>query len=130
MTPEAAQGDRAPGRGDRAPGRGDRAPGRGDRAPGPGLRALDVVRSADGALKASLALTGGARVESVLLRPSPARWTACLSTQAGCALACPFCATGLMGLSRDLSADEITGQVVFWRATLKESGLGCGPHNL
>lgn len=48
------------------------------------------------------------------------------SSQAGCALACSFCATGLMGLLRDLTADEIVGQAAFWRERLG----GSGPQNL
>jgi len=49
-------------------------------------------------------------VESVLIASS-GRTTACVSSQVGCALQCPFCATGRMGLRRNLSAGEITGQI-------------------
>jgi len=56
-------------------------------------------------------LTGGALVESVLMR-YPDRVTVCASSQAGCGMGCPFCATGQAGLTRNLSAAEIVEQVV------------------
>ena len=52
----------------------------------------------------------GAFVESVLMR-YPDRVTMCVSSQAGCGMACPFCATGQAGLTRNLSAAEIVSQV-------------------
>jgi 23S rRNA (adenine2503-C2)-methyltransferase len=56
-------------------------------------------------------LHDGALVESVLMR-YPDRTTVCISSQAGCGMACPFCATGQAGLTRNLSAAEIVDQVV------------------
>ena len=56
-------------------------------------------------------LFDGAMVESVLMR-YPGRATMCVSSQAGCGMNCPFCATGQAGLTRNLSAAEITEQVV------------------
>lgn len=56
-------------------------------------------------------LADGARVESVSMR-TPKRLTFCISSQVGCALKCSFCATGLMGLKRNLKAHEIVAQVV------------------
>jgi len=53
----------------------------------------------------------GTLVESVLMR-YPDRTTVCVSSQAGCGMACPFCATGQAGLTRNLSAAEIVEQVV------------------
>jgi 23S rRNA (adenine2503-C2)-methyltransferase len=53
----------------------------------------------------------GALVESVLMR-YPDRVTMCVSSQAGCGMGCPFCATGQAGLTRNLSAAEIVAQVV------------------
>ena len=53
----------------------------------------------------------GALVESVLMR-YPDRVTLCVSSQAGCGMACPFCATGQAGLTRNLSTAEIVAQVV------------------
>ncbi len=52
----------------------------------------------------------GAFVESVLMR-YPSRVTICVSSQAGCGMACPFCATGQAGLTRNLSTGEIIAQV-------------------
>ncbi len=58
-----------------------------------------------------LRLADGARVESVSMR-TPKRLTFCISSQVGCALKCSFCATGLMGLRRNLRAHEIVAQVM------------------
>src|ERR1041385_105239 len=58
-----------------------------------------------------LRLADGSRVESVSMR-TPKRLTFCISSQVGCALKCAFCATGLMGLQRNLTAAEIIAQVL------------------
>ena len=58
-----------------------------------------------------IALADGARVECVSMR-TERRLTLCLSSQVGCALKCSFCATGLMGLKRNLGSGEIVAQVV------------------
>ncbi|MBI4423780.1 MAG: 23S rRNA (adenine(2503)-C(2))-methyltransferase RlmN [Elusimicrobia bacterium] len=72
------------------------------------------------AVKAALALRDGLAIETVLLKPKPGdAWTVCLSCQAGCAVGCTFCATGLMGLKRSLSAEEIVDQVLFWAQYLR-----------
>jgi len=56
-----------------------------------------------------------------LLKPKPGpAWSACISSQVGCAMKCSFCATGLMGLSRNLNPEEISDQVLFWRQYLRE----------
>ena len=76
------------------------------------LPATSVHRSADGSThKFVLRLFDGARVESVSMSTEK-RTTLCVSSQVGCALMCRFCATGLMGLQRNLRADEIVAQVV------------------
>jgi 23S rRNA (adenine2503-C2)-methyltransferase len=62
--------------------------------------------------KALWRLHDGALVESVLMGYSD-RVTVCVSSQAGCAMACPFCATGQAGLTRNLSTAEIVDQVVY-----------------
>ena len=86
------------------------------------LRRVQV--SGDGrAHKALLDLHDGRTVETVLLRPSPTRWTTCISSQVGCAVACTFCATGLMGLVRSLTPEEITDQVLFWRQYMAKNKL-------
>jgi 23S rRNA (adenine2503-C2)-methyltransferase len=58
------------------------------------------------------AQSGTSQVETVLMRYDRRR-TACISSQAGCGMACTFCATGQMGLQRNLTAGEIVGQVLF-----------------
>jgi len=69
-------------------------------------------RADDGeTLKHLWTLAGGATIESVLMH-SPDRSTVCISTQAGCAMACSFCATGQAGFDRHLSVGEIVEQVV------------------
>jgi 23S rRNA (adenine2503-C2)-methyltransferase len=67
-------------------------------------------RSADGTEKFLLRLADGRQIESVFIPDTPAM-TFCISTQVGCAMACAFCLTGQMGLVRNLTAGEITGQV-------------------
>jgi 23S rRNA (adenine2503-C2)-methyltransferase len=70
----------------------------------------DVIQhSADGTRKYLWRLADGQAVESVLI-PSGTRRTLCVSSQAGCALGCTFCATGRMGFGRNLRAFEIAGQ--------------------
>ena len=66
--------------------------------------------SSDGTRKYLWRLADGEAVESVLI-PSGSRRTLCISSQAGCALRCSFCATGRMGYRRNLSTFEIAGQV-------------------
>lgn len=68
-------------------------------------------------------LHDGALVESVLMR-YPGRITLCISSQAGCGMNCPFCATGQAGLTRNLSAAEIVEQVVRANRVLDDGGLG------
>jgi 23S rRNA (adenine2503-C2)-methyltransferase len=62
-------------------------------------------------VKFRLVAEDGASCECVALFPRPTRATACLSTQIGCAVACRFCATGRMGLTRNLTAAEILAQL-------------------
>ncbi len=69
-----------------------------------------VQHSADGTRKYLWRLDDGELIESVLI-PSGTRRTLCISSQAGCALGCVFCATGRMGFRRNLSAFEIAGQI-------------------
>jgi len=67
--------------------------------------------SRDGTRKLLLRLEDGERVETVLI-PDEDRLTQCVSSQVGCAMGCAFCRTGAAGLSRNLAAAEIVGQVV------------------
>jgi 23S rRNA (adenine2503-C2)-methyltransferase len=68
----------------------------------------------------------GALVESVLMR-YPDRVTMCVSSQAGCGMACPFCATGQAGLTRNLSTAEIVAQVVAGARLLAAGDIPGGP---
>lgn len=87
------------------------------------------VDSSDGLTrKLLLRLDDGQEIETVVMG-YPGRHTACISTQAGCALGCVFCATGQMGFVRHLRPGEIVSQVLAARRLLKEAGLQ-GPRNL
>jgi len=70
-------------------------------------------------------LFDGATVESVLMR-YPGRVTMCVSSQAGCGMNCPFCATGQAGLTRNMSAGEIVDQVVTGARWLRDGELAGG----
>jgi 23S rRNA (adenine2503-C2)-methyltransferase len=65
----------------------------------------------DGTIKIVTALADGPKVEAVLM-PDTKRVSVCISSQAGCPLACAFCATGTMGLARNLTAGEIVAQLL------------------
>jgi len=71
-------------------------------------------------------LHDGSLVESVLMR-YPGRVTMCVSSQAGCGMACPFCATGQGGLQRNMSAGEIVEQVVAGARALAADEVPGGP---
>lgn len=71
-------------------------------------------------------LHDGALVESVLMR-YPDRVTMCVSSQAGCGMNCPFCATGQAGLTRNLSTAEIVEQVVAGARALQRDEIAGGP---
>ncbi|MFD1861201.1 dual-specificity RNA methyltransferase RlmN [Aeromicrobium camelliae] len=74
-------------------------------------------------------LFDGALVESVLMR-YPDRATICVSSQAGCGMACPFCATGQGGLQRNMSTAEIIDQVVDGAAAMARGLVPGGPGRL
>ena len=76
------------------------------------LTPIASATAADGLTsKWRFATADGAEVETVLMR-SPRRASVCISSQAGCAMACPFCATGQAGFERHLTAGEIVEQVL------------------
>ncbi len=80
------------------------------------LHALEVAErrdsQLDGATKLLFRSADGARVEAVLLRVASGRTSLCISSQVGCGADCAFCATGKLGLARNLTAHEILDQVV------------------
>jgi 23S rRNA (adenine2503-C2)-methyltransferase len=73
--------------------------------------------SEDGTRKWLIDVGGNQAVESVFI-PEPNRGTLCISSQAGCAIDCAFCATGHQGFNRNLTAQEILGQVLIAREEL------------
>ncbi|MFZ2153422.1 MAG: 23S rRNA (adenine(2503)-C(2))-methyltransferase RlmN [Microgenomates group bacterium] len=86
---------------------------------------LDKMLSDQFAQKALLTLADGLKIETVLMDYGQWR-TACISTQVGCPLGCVFCATGKMGLKRNLTVDEIVDQVLFWKSPLVKGGIKGG----
>lgn len=74
-------------------------------------RVESVFSSSDGTRRFLLKLGDGREVESVFM-PEERRDTVCISSQVGCPLACDFCMTGVVGLKRNMTAGEITSQVV------------------
>ena len=94
---------------------------------------LDPVRTLEadkGTTRKTLwRLFDGALVESVLMRYAD-RATICVSSQAGCGMACPFCATGQGGLERNMSAAEIVDQVVDGASAMATGKVAGGPGRL
>ncbi|KQY63835.1 MULTISPECIES: 23S rRNA (adenine(2503)-C(2))-methyltransferase RlmN [unclassified Nocardioides] len=88
------------------------------------LRTLEADKGAT--VKTLWKLFDGALVESVLMR-YPGRVTMCVSSQAGCGMACPFCATGQGGLQRNMSTAEIVEQVVAGARALQRGEVAGGP---
>lgn len=82
----------------------------------------NILKSND-SQKVVLKLADGLHIESVLM--DYGEWTtACISTQVGCPLACTFCATGKMGLKRNLTTEEIVDQIIFWNSKLFPKYVG------
>ncbi|MBL7488961.1 23S rRNA (adenine(2503)-C(2))-methyltransferase RlmN [Frankia sp. AgB1.9] len=87
------------------------------------LTATTTLTCDDGATrKTAWRTVDGATIESVLMR-YPDRATVCVSSQAGCGMGCPFCATGQGGLTRNLTVAEIVEQVVDAARVLRHGGL-------
>ena len=92
------------------------------------LQPVQAVASSDGETRKTLfELPDRQAIEAVLMRygkpgSSRQRRTLCISTQAGCAMGCTFCATGQMGFRRQLSSGEIIEQVLFYARQLAELG--------
>lgn len=84
--------------------------------------------ASDGVIKWRLRAGGSQAIETVFI-PEEGRGTLCVSSQVGCAMDCPFCATGRQGFNRNLSAAEIVGQVMLARRELAKSehGMVDGP---
>lgn len=86
------------------------------------LLARQTLQSNDGeTAKTLFELPDGKAIETVLMRYDVRR-TLCISTQAGCAMGCVFCATGQMGFKRHLTSGEIVEQVIFYARKLQREG--------
>lgn len=83
------------------------------------IRATTFVSKDDATVKALITLQDGAEIESVLMRHAHGRNTVCISSLVGCPMGCTFCATATMGLIRNLTADEMALQVLFFARLLK-----------
>lgn len=86
-------------------------------------------KSRDATVKILLRLEDGNLIETVLI-PEKDHYTQCLSTQAGCPLACTFCSTGRMGFKRNLTSGEILGQVLTGKEYLEEHQSGMRLRNI
>jgi 23S rRNA (adenine2503-C2)-methyltransferase len=89
----------------------------------PSIALEERWESADGTCKYLWTLIDGEAVESVMI-PSDRRDTFCVSSQAGCALACAFCATGMFGYKRNLTVGEIVDQVRRLQKSRADAGHG------
>jgi 23S rRNA (adenine2503-C2)-methyltransferase len=88
--------------------------------------AVSLTSSDEQTRKTLFNLADGRAIETVLMSydhdGTKSRQTVCLSSQAGCALGCVFCATGQMGFQRNLTAGEMVEQVVYYARMLKSEG--------
>lgn len=89
------------------------------------IHSLDTLKTLAGkkndAIKFLFELKDGLKIETVLLNLMPEKWSLCISTQVGCPVRCPFCATGRKGLKRNLSPDEIVDQYLAAASYLKKT---------
>lgn len=81
-----------------------------------------VLLSSDGETRKTLFLLPDDRAIEAVLMHYDRRKTLCISTQAGCAMGCVFCATGQMGFKRHLTSGEIVEQVLYYARMLREEG--------
>jgi len=86
------------------------------------LQLVTEQHSRDGTIKRLYRLDDGQLIESVLMPYDDHRRTACISSQAGCAMGCVFCATGQMGFARHLKAEEIFEQAIAFARELEAEG--------
>jgi 23S rRNA (adenine(2503)-C(2))-methyltransferase len=89
------------------------------------IHSLETLKTQAGkkndAIKFLFELKDGLKIETVLLNLMPEKWSLCISTQVGCPVRCPFCATGRKGLKRNLSPDEIVDQYLAAASYLKKT---------
>jgi 23S rRNA (adenine2503-C2)-methyltransferase len=84
--------------------------------------AAESVSGKGDTMKCAFRCADGQMIEAVLMRHEMERNTVCVSSQAGCPMACAFCATGTLGMKRNLTADEIVDQVLHFARKLKSEG--------
>jgi 23S rRNA (adenine2503-C2)-methyltransferase len=88
------------------------------------LTSVHEVNASDGTVKALFSLNDGKTVETALMKfpvtGGKHRYTVCLSTQVGCPIGCPFCATGQQGFERNLTPGEIIDQALYFSRRLKD----------
>jgi len=84
--------------------------------------AAESVSSKGDTTKCAFKCADGQMIETVLMRHEMERNTVCVSSQAGCPMACAFCATGTLGLKRNLTSEEIVDQVLHFARKLKAEG--------
>lgn len=88
------------------------------------FEAESVLTSIDKqSMKALLGLADGNTTETVIMSVRPEVWSVCLSCQVGCPMQCAFCATGDIGFKRNLTSEEIYGQVLFWKRYIKQNNI-------
>jgi len=92
---------------------------------------VEIEQSADGGTTRKWLFRGegGASIEAVLMG-YPRRATLCVSSQAGCAMGCAFCASGQFGFERHLDAGEIVAQLAYAEASIRDIPLGSGPDHV
>lgn len=83
---------------------------------------LHVISSKKDTEKALFEISGGNRIEAVLMKYKDGRNSVCISSQSGCQMGCKFCATGTMKFGRNLTYEEIFDQVLYFHLKLKKTG--------
>ncbi len=83
----------------------------------PNFEVIKHQKAKDGTQKALLKLNDDKLIETVLMKYKHG-YSVCVTTQIGCAVGCSFCASGLLGFTRNLTAGEIVAQVIFWQKSL------------
>ncbi|MCJ7604627.1 MAG: 23S rRNA (adenine(2503)-C(2))-methyltransferase RlmN [Dehalococcoidales bacterium] len=103
-----------------------------DKLPVHGLEEQHLQTGADGTVKGLFRLADGKTVEAALMlyRKSGGggRCTVCVSTQVGCGIGCPFCATGKQGFERDLTGGEMVDQVLYFARYLRDLSRESAEH--
>jgi len=94
------------------------------------LPPVQEVVGSDGTVKTLFALSDSRTIESTLMSYPVSRWrtryTVCVSTQVGCAIGCPFCASGQQGFERNLTPGEIIDQVLYFARILRNRDRQAG----